>query len=219
MAVNLRRAFLIATPLVLAVVLWFHPPGGDHGVYDGIRHDVGAWVFVHTAFLLFMPLMAFAVFLFLRGLQSRAATVSRVALIVFLVFYTAYEVTVGLGTGILAEYANGLPASEQAVVADAIQYYNEDNILGDPMSVSLALGLLGWMVAMIAAAVAFRRSGAGWPLTLLVGLTALFAIHPPPIGPAALVCFAAAAVLIERRWALLARPEPNVAPTSKAVTT
>ena len=78
------------------------------------------------------------------------------------------------------------------------------------MSVSLALGLLGWMVAMIAAAVAFRRSGAGWPLTLLVGLTALFAIHPPPIGPAALVCFAAAAVLIERRWALLARPEPAV---------
>ena len=122
-------------------------------------------------------------FLFLSGLQSRAATVSRIALVVFLVFYTAYEVTVGLGTGILAEYANGLPAAEQAVVADAIQYYNEDNILGDPMSVSLALGLLGWMVAMIAAAVAFRRSGAGWPLTLLVGLTALFAIHPPPDRP------------------------------------
>ena len=132
---------------------------------------------------------------------------SRIALVVFLVFYTAYEVTVGLGTGVLADYANDLPAAEQAVVADAIQYYNEDNVLGDPLSVSLVAGLLGWMVAMVAAAVAFRRSGAGWPLTLLVGLTALFAIHPPPIGPAALVCFAAAAVLIERRWALLARPE------------
>jgi hypothetical protein len=219
MVVNLRRAFLVVTPLALAVVLWFHPPGGEHGVYDGIRHDVGAWLFVHTAFLLFMPLMAIAVFLFLRGLQSRAATVSRVSLIVFLVFYTAYEVTVGLGTGILAEYANDLPAAEQAVVADAIQHYNEDNILGDPISVSLAAGLLGWMVAMIAAAVAFRRSGAGWPLTLLVGLTALFAIHPPPIGPAALVCFAAAAVLIEHRWARQARPEPAVAAEPKPVTT
>ena len=206
MAVTLRRAFLVATPLVLAVVLWFHPPGGEHGVYEGIRHDVGGWIFVHTAFLLFTPLMALAVFLLLSGLQSRAATVSRVALVVFLVFYTAYEVTVGLGTGVLADYANDLPAAEQAVVADAIQYYNEDNVLGDPLSVSLVAGLLGWMVAMVAAAVAFRRSGAGWPLTLLVGLTALFAIHPPPIGPAALVCFAAAAVLIERRWARLARP-------------
>ena len=77
---------------------------------------------MHTVFLLFIPLMAFAAFLLLRGLQSRAATVSRVALIVFLVFYTAYEVTVGLGTGILVDYANGLPAAEQAAVADAIQH-------------------------------------------------------------------------------------------------
>jgi lysylphosphatidylglycerol synthetase-like protein (DUF2156 family) len=211
MAVALRRVFLVATPLVLAVVLWFHPPGGEHGVYEGVRHDVGDWLFVHTAFLFFMPLMALAVFLLLRGLQGRAATVSRISLIVFLVFYTAYEVTVGLGTGILVDYANGLPASEQAVVADAIQYYNEDNVLGDPVSVSLIAGLLGWMVAMVSAAVAFRRAGAGWPLTLLVGLSALFAIHPPPVGPAALVCFAAAAVLIERRWALLARTQPAVA--------
>ncbi len=219
MAVTLRRVFLVATPLVLAVVLWFHPPGGDHGVYHGIRHDVGAWLFVHTAFLLFMPLMAFAAFLLLGGLQSRAATVSRVSLIVFLVFYTAYEVTIGLGTGILVDYANDLPAAEQAVVADAIQHYNEDNILGDPISVALVAGLLGWMVAMVAAAVALRRAGAGWVLTVLVGLSALFAIHPPPIGPAALVCFALAAVLIERRWALLARPEHGVARVPEAVAT
>ncbi len=210
MAANLRRAFLVVTPLALAVVLWFHPPGGEDGVYEGVRHDADAWTFVHTTFLFFTPLMALAVFLLLRGLHGRAATLSRVSLVFFLAFYTAYEVTVGLGTGVLVEYANGLPAAEQAVVADAIQHYNENNILGDPISVSLAAGLLGWMVAMVAAAVALRRAGAGWVLTLLVGLSALFAIHPPPIGPAALVCFAAAAVLVERRWAFLARPEPPV---------
>jgi hypothetical protein len=218
MTVALRRVFLVVTPLVLAAVLWFHPPGGENGVYEGVRHDVGAWLFVHTAFLLFIPLMAFAAFLLLRGLQGRAATVSRVALIVFLVFYTAYEVTVGLGTGILVDYANDLPAAEQAVVADAIQYYNEDNVLGDPVSVSLIAGVLGWVVAMVAAAVAFRRAGAGWLLTVLVGLSALFAIHPPPVGPAALLCFAAAAVLIERRRALLARPA-SAAGTPEAVAT
>jgi hypothetical protein len=54
---------------------------------------------------------------------------------------------------------------------------------------------------MVAAAVAFRRSGAGWPLTLLVGAAALFAIHPPPVGPVGLVCFASAAVVLERRRA------------------
>jgi hypothetical protein len=209
--VFLRRVFLVATPLTLAIVLWFHPPGGDFdAVYEGVRHDVGAWLFVHTVFLLFIPLMAFAVFLLLNGLQSRAATMSRIALVVFLVFYTAYEVTVGLGTGILVDYANGLPASEQAAVADAIQHLNRDAVLADPLSVSLVAGVLGWVVAMVAAAVAIRRDGAGWPATVLLGLAALFAVHPPPIGPAALVCFAAAAVLIERRRALQARPEPAV---------
>jgi hypothetical protein len=197
MTAILRRAFLVATPLALAVVLWFHPPGGDR-IYEGVRDDVDAWLFVHVAFLLFTPLLAIATYLLLSGLESRAATVSRVALIFFLVFYTAYEVTVGVGTAILVDYANGLPAAEQAAVADAIQHYNRSAILADPMSIALALGLLGWVVAMIAAAVALRRAGAGWPATVLVGVAALFIIHPPPVGPAALACFAAAAALIER---------------------
>ena len=192
-----RRLFLVATPLVLAVVLWFHPPGGEN-VYEGVRDDVEAWLFVHTVFLFFIPLMAIATYLLLSGVEGRAATVSRISLIPFLVFYTAYEVTVGLGAGVLVDYANGLPAAEQAAVADAIQEYTGNPILGDPMSVSLALGLLGWIVAMVAAAVAFHRAGAGWPVTLLVGFGALFAIHPPPVGPVGLICFAAAAVLIER---------------------
>ena len=84
------------------------------------------------------------------------------------------------------------------MLAGAIKHYNHNDVLGDPMSVSLALGLFGWVVAMLAAAVAFKRAGAGWPLTMLVGLSAFVAIHPPPVGPVALVCFAAAAVLIER---------------------
>jgi hypothetical protein len=36
-----NRLFLVATPLALAAVLWFHPPGGDN-VYEGVRGDVSA---------------------------------------------------------------------------------------------------------------------------------------------------------------------------------
>jgi hypothetical protein len=220
MILVLRRLFLVATPLALAVVLWFHPPGGEPDeVFEGVRPDVGAWLFVHTAFLFFIPLMAFAAYLLLGGLQGSAATVSRVGLILFLVFYTAYEVTIGLGTGILVDYAAGLPAAEQAAVADAIQHYNGDAVVGDPVSVALILGLVGWMVAMLAAAAAFRRAGAGWLVTALLALAALFAIHPPPVGPAALVCFAAAAVLIERWRALLARRATSVPAAPEAIAT
>ena len=196
MASAIRRALLIGCPLGLAVVLWWHPAGGEN-VYEGVRDDVDAWLFVHTAFLLATPVLGIAAFVLLHGLSSRAATVSRVALVFFLVFYTAYESNVGIGTGILVDYANGLPAAEQAVVADAIQDYNRNPILTDP-SVSLVAGTLGWIVAMIAAAVAFRQAGASWALTLLIGFAAVFAIHPPPIGPLGLVCFAAALLMVER---------------------
>ena len=207
----LRRVFLVACPLALAVVLWFHPPGGDD-IYEGVRDDVDAWLVVHTVFLFFIPLIAFAAYLLLTGLTSRSATVSRASLVLFLVFYTAYEVTVGLVVGLLVDYANGLPAAEQVVVADAIQDYSYNWIVGDPMSVALALGLLGWVVAMIAAAIALRRAGVGWTATVLVGLTAVFAIHPPPVGPAGLVCFAVAAVLVER-WRARSVEKPLYRPT------
>ena len=101
-------------------------------------------------------------------------------------------------SGILIDYANGLPAGEQAAVADAIEYLNHDDILADPISVALFLGFFGWVVALIAAAVALRRTGSGWGVTLLIGFAALFAIHPPPVGPIALVCLAIAAVLVDR---------------------
>jgi hypothetical protein len=216
----LRRLFLVATPLALAVALWWHPAGGTD-IYEDVRDDVGAWLFVHTAFLFFTPLLGIATYLLLRGLESRAATVSRVALVFFFVFYTAYEVTVGAGTAILVDYANGLPPVEQAAVAGAIQDYNQNWILSDP-SVSFVLGGFGWIVAMVAAAVAFRRAGASWPVTLLVGFAALFAIHPPPVGPLGLLCFAGAAVLIERAKArdakaLALNPPPRVASAGTAI--
>jgi hypothetical protein len=213
--VPLRRVILVVPPLVLAVVLWWHPPGGDD-IFEGVREDVDAWMFVHTVFLFFIPLLGLAGYLLVSGLEGLAATVSRVCMLLFLVFYTAYEVTVGVGTGILVGYANGLPAEEQEVVADAIQHYNRSDLVGDPVSFSLLIGFFGWVIGMLAAAVAFRRAGAGWLIVVLVGLASLFAIHPPPVGPVGLACFAAAAVLVERRH--LDAPIPRHGPVAPAVT-
>ena len=124
------RTLLLSTALLaLAVVLsYWHPPGGQN-VFEGVSPDVDAWLFVHTALLLAFPALGLAAFQLLRGVESRAATVSRVAVVLFLVFYTAYETTIGVGTGVLVDYANGLPPAEQAAVADAIQDYNRDWIV------------------------------------------------------------------------------------------
>jgi hypothetical protein len=127
-----------------------------------------------------------------------------VALVFFAVLYTAWEVMVGLSTGILTEYAKGLPPAEQAGVAGAIQDFNEHWVT----QVALVGGSLGWIVAMVAAALAARGVGARWPVVALLALASAFAIHPPPVGPIALVCFAAGALFVER--ARRARSTPSV---------
>ena len=48
----------------------------------------------------FVPLFAGAVYLLLRGLDSTAATVSRIGLAVFAIFYAAWELVLGVGTGL-----------------------------------------------------------------------------------------------------------------------
>jgi hypothetical protein len=53
-------------------------------------------------------------------------------------------------------------------------------------------------VANIAAAVAFRQPGARTAVVALLGLSAIVVFHPPPIGPAGLLCFTAAVVLLAR---------------------
>ena len=211
----LRNVVLAVPLLVLAVVLWWHPPGGED-VFEGVSPDAGAWLAVHTVTLLAFPFLGLAAFALLRGVESPAATVSRVAVVLFLVFYTAYEVTVGVGTGILVDYANGLPAAEQAVVADAIQDLNRNWIVAEPASIAMIVGFLGWVVAMFAAAYALRREGAPRSVMLVVAGAALFAVHPPPVGPVGLVFLVAAGVLVERWRARVREVEASPAAVGAA---
>ena len=173
------RTLLLSTALLaLAVVLYWHPPGGQN-VFEGVSPDVDAWLFVRTALLSPSRRSAWPRSELLRGVEGRAATVSRVAVVLFLVFYTAYETTIGVGTGVLVDYANGLPPAEQAAVADAIQDYNRDWIVAEYPSIALIVSFFGWVVAMFAAASALRREGATKTVTALVAGRALFAIHLP----------------------------------------
>ena len=58
------------------------------------------------------------------------------------------------------------------------------------------MGAVAWVVAAIASAFAYRRAGAPVAVSILLALSALTALHPPPFGPLGLVCFAAAVGLL-----------------------
>jgi hypothetical protein len=184
---------MVVPALALAAVLTIHPTDQADTIYESVSPVVDDWITVHVALLLAFPLLALATAMLVRGIEGRAATLARVSLVFFAVFYTAWEVMVGLATGILTQYANGLPAAEQAGAAGAIEDLNGHWVT----QVTLTLGSLGWIVAVVAVAVAVRGIGAGWPAVVLLGLSATFAIHPPPVGPVALFAFAAGALLAE----------------------
>ena len=183
-------------PLAWGILLLFHPVGGDD-FYSTIDGNVTAWLTVHIGMGIFIPLFAGVVYLLLRGVNSAAATVSRIGLAVFAVVYAAWELVLGVGTGILTEEANALPEAQRAVGADLVDAYGGNAV----MAVLSVVGSVGLGVAIIAAAVALRGAyRLGWvPLVLMLLALPLIAVHEPPFGPIGLAVFTVATLLFLRQ--------------------
>jgi hypothetical protein len=216
-----RLAFLIAVPLAWGALLWFHPAVGPDTVYEDLRDQVSAYLLVHLGTLIFIGLMGVALYMLVRDLPGRAATICRLAIGPFVLFYAAWEAIIGLAIGVMVQHANGAPEGERPAVSAVIQAVGENAIVGDA-GLLLVVGALSWITAIIAAAVAVRRASAPVLATLLLALSAIAVSHPPPIGPIGLACFAAAAGLLalSRRTSRLATtPAPTPTATIGAVRT
>jgi hypothetical protein len=180
-------AFLIGVPLAWAVLLWFHPAVARDNVYDDLRDEVATYVIVHAGTLVFIGLMGLALYMLIRDLPGKAATISRIAIGPFVLFYGAWEAVIGLATGALVQHANDAPARERPAVSNAIQSLQDNAIVGDP-GVVAGIGALAWIVA----------AGAPVLATVLLALSVVVFSHPPPIGPVGLACFAGAVLVLYR---------------------
>jgi len=199
-------AFLICAPLAWAVLLWFHPSVAPDDVYGSLRDQVVTYQIVHAGTLVFIGLMGLALNMLVRDLPGKAARISRLAIGPFVLFYGAWETVIGLATGALVQHANDAPAVERPALSDAIQSLQGNVIVGE-FSVVAVIGALAWIVAVIAAAVAYRRVGAPILVPILLGLSLVVVSHPPPIGPVGLAFFACAVALLALRT-----PAPAAAP-------
>ena len=66
--------------------------------------------------------------------SSPASTISRCALVVWTVFFSAYDSVQGIATAILTKHASDLAGQEQAAVAGAIDDIVNDNALAGNVS-------------------------------------------------------------------------------------
>jgi hypothetical protein len=188
----LRRVVLIVTPLALAILEIFHPK--PSGVADSVEQ--GGWfMWFHIIQVPLIGLIALAVYLLTEGLEGRPVRVSRWAIGVFAVFFSAYDAAAGIATGYALRNAQGLSAGAQEAVHEAV-------IDMPGLSLIFGLSIVGtgaWVVALIAAAIALRRAGVSRGPFILLILAGVFLMggHPFPAGTLSFGCFFLAAAWLE----------------------
>ena len=125
-------------------------------------------------------LIALAVYLLTEGLQGRAVMVSRWAIGVFAVFFSAYDAAAGIGTGYALRNARGLSAGAQEAIYEAVK----DMPVVSLIFVLSVVGSLAWVVALVCAAMALRRAGASLGPFILLILAGVFFWEDIPTRPA-----------------------------------
>jgi hypothetical protein len=191
--VVLRRVVLLGTPLALAILEIFHPERPSRA---SEAVEQGVWfMWFHFIQVPLIGLIALAVYLLTEGLEGRAASVSRWAIGVFAVFFSAYDAAAGIGTGYALRNAQGLPAEAQEAIYEAVK---DMPVLSLIFGLSI-VGSLGWAVALIAVAMALRRARAPLGPYILLILAGVFLLggHPYPAGTLAFGCFFLGAAWLE----------------------
>jgi len=168
----LRRIIVLGTPFVLSILLITHPVFSDHaGLLSSILPQLNWWLTIHVLLLPLFCLLALAAYLLTDTIHRTAATVSRVALFIFLIFYPTLDSLVGIGVGTLVRYASTIPSSQQKVIENVIIAFVQ-NPIGSILAV---LGSLGWEIGLLAAAIAISRpNNFRLPITILSIVAILF---------------------------------------------
>jgi hypothetical protein len=197
---------VLATPLLWLVPAFIHPDeAGD--LFEGIADQANKWIFVHVAQLVLTPFLAAGVWMLLGGVQSVAALVARAALVIWMVFFSAFDAVAGVATGVLTRHANSLAGQERETVGRAIDFlFHDSQLAGGQFSVLGNIGHGAWVVLAIAAAVALWRAGFS---RLVVGATLLSVLFASHSGAGAAVGLVALFVALLLRFRT---PSGEVAP-------
>ena len=125
-----------------------HPMGDSF--YEIASESNTTWLIVHVGALVLFPAMAAVVWRLLRGVDGRAATLSRASLLAFAVFYTGWEVMTGVATGVLA----------QAGDVEGVERITTHWLSGE-LGLLNSVGALGWTAAIAAAVARAAARGRG----------------------------------------------------------
>ena len=190
----LRRFILLGTPLVLAVLMLFHP-----SPYEDLTGELVPiadwWLTIHTLQFVLFAFMGASVWLLTDGLRGICVVISRVAAVNFAIFYDIGDAVAGISIGILARRAAELPAEEQDALVRAMEVLFQSST----KNLFFSIGILAFIVALVAAVVALFWADAPRVPLFLLALPVYFIglDHAFPFGSLAFGTFFVAALWLE----------------------
>src|SRR6266498_3385351 len=168
MSKELRRLILFSAPLFVGILNIFHPVHFEPtGIYEDIHNVVGWWIILHILNLFGFALLGLAAYLLIKEQQGKAATIAKIAIAIFVPTYAGFDSIIGIGTGILVQYANGVPIDQLRILDPAINAFWTNNVA----TLLAAIGSIAWGFSMSLTAVAFTKQKRR-PYVLVLGLLA-----------------------------------------------
>ncbi len=165
MSKELRRLILFSAPLFVGILNIFHPVHFEPtGIYEDIHNVVGWWIILHILNLFGFALLGLAAYLLIKEQQGKAATIAKIAIAIFVPTYAGFDSIIGIGTGILIRYANGVSATQLPILDPMINAFWTNNVA----AMLATLGSVSWGFGMSLSAVSFTETRK--PAILVLGL-------------------------------------------------
>jgi hypothetical protein len=192
---TLRRVLILAPPLVVAVYEIFHP---NPDVTAAAVMEVAGWfALFHAIQLVLFPFLVLSMALLAQNLGVLGHWVTRLGLVLVLVFFSAYDAIAGIATGLAMRAARDLPVAEQDAVFEVVKDWPgfEPAVFGIG-----AVAVIGMVLALAMLTIGARRLDVGRGPVILLGVSTVVALggHPFPFGTVAFGCLFLAALWLDR---------------------
>lgn len=153
-----RTALFVGVPLAWIGVALVHPMGGAGSVYEELRDKADLWLGVHFAQLVLSLGLAAALWITVRGHTTVAATVTRLCIPVYLVFFAAFDSVTGMASGLAIRHANSIEGPAQAGAASTADYLVTNHFTAD-FSPIWAIASVALVAAVAGTAMTLRAAG------------------------------------------------------------
>jgi hypothetical protein len=199
----LRRGFIflaVAGYIVLGAV---HPANMEVG------DETTLYLALHLVQPLLILLLAWGVWLLVKGLPGRAAQIARIAIVPYAIAYSMLDAIAGVALGQAVREANDMSPADAAAVQRLLDGGSGQDYIG--IAIFIASGLT-WFVMALATALAVKQVGGVGPSLIMTIGAAIFAVgHPFPPGPIGIALFGIGVAWLEVRRARAPIPEAQPA--------